>query len=77
MTNLAIITNNQGLQSALNTQFLFQIGVFTAIPMIMGFILEQGVLNVYYNISLVIYAVVNLQHRYNLLVMNGRQLSVL
>ncbi|MCO5592990.1 hypothetical protein L7F22_046994 [Adiantum nelumboides] len=40
----AIITNNRALQSALDTQFLFQIGVFTAIPMLMGFILEQGVL---------------------------------
>ncbi|KAH9316294.1 hypothetical protein KI387_024921, partial [Taxus chinensis] len=35
---------NIALEAALNTQFLFQIGVFTAIPMIMGFILEQGFL---------------------------------
>ncbi|KAI5059006.1 hypothetical protein GOP47_0025325 [Adiantum capillus-veneris] len=40
----AVIMNNRALQSALDTQFLFQIGVFTAIPMLMGFILEQGVL---------------------------------
>jgi len=33
---------NTALGAALNTQFLIQIGVFTAIPMIMGFILEQG-----------------------------------
>lgn len=39
----AQITGNTALQSALETQFLFQIGVFTAIPMVMGFILEQGV----------------------------------
>eukprot|EP00250_Pteridium_aquilinum_P008090 c17661_g1_i2 orf=354-6008(+) len=44
LKNLALLTNNQALQSALDTQFLFQIGVFTAIPMLMGFILEQGVL---------------------------------
>lgn len=40
------VVNSTALQTALNTQFLFQIGVFTAIPMIMGFILEQGVLKV-------------------------------
>ncbi|KAF7838212.1 callose synthase 10 [Senna tora] len=32
------------LDAALNAQFLVQIGVFTAIPMIMGFILELGLL---------------------------------
>ncbi|XP_054805472.1 callose synthase 10 isoform X2 [Prosopis cineraria] len=32
------------LDAALNAQFLVQIGVFTAIPMIMGFILETGLL---------------------------------
>ncbi|KAI3414751.1 uncharacterized protein J3R85_015925 [Psidium guajava] len=40
----AKITDNTALSSALNTQFLLQIGVFTAIPMILGFILEQGFL---------------------------------
>lgn len=34
------------LDTALNAQFLVQIGVFTAVPMIMGFILEQGLLQV-------------------------------
>nr|GEW97383.1 callose synthase 9 [Tanacetum cinerariifolium] len=38
------ILNNKALNTALNTQFLFQIGVFTAIPMVLGFILEQGFL---------------------------------
>lgn len=40
----ASVTKNTALNAALNTQFLFQIGVFTAIPMILGFILEQGFL---------------------------------
>lgn len=35
---------NTALNTALNAQFLVQIGVFTAIPMIMGFILELGLL---------------------------------
>lgn len=34
------------LDAALNAQFLVQIGVFTAVPMIMGFILESGLLKV-------------------------------
>jgi callose synthase len=38
---------NKALTVALNTQFLFQIGVFTAIPMILGLILEAGVLTVF------------------------------
>jgi len=38
----ADILGNTALSTALNTQFLFQIGVFTAIPMILGFILEEG-----------------------------------
>lgn len=42
----AQITDNTALSAALNTQFLLQIGVFTAIPMILGFILEQGFLRV-------------------------------
>ncbi|VFQ94453.1 unnamed protein product [Cuscuta campestris] len=32
--------------AALNAQFLFQIGVFSAVPMILGFILEQGFLRI-------------------------------
>ncbi|KAK9278786.1 hypothetical protein L1049_028364 [Liquidambar formosana] len=35
---------NTALSAALNAQFLVQIGVFTAVPMIMGFILESGLL---------------------------------
>ncbi|KAJ8436777.1 hypothetical protein Cgig2_032005 [Carnegiea gigantea] len=38
----AHIMQNAALGAALNTQFLIQIGVFTAIPMILCFILEQG-----------------------------------
>ncbi|KAJ4898380.1 Callose synthase 9 [Raphanus sativus] len=40
----AIILNDTALTAALNAQFLFQIGVFAAVPMILGFILEQGFL---------------------------------
>jgi callose synthase len=40
------IIQNAALQSALNTQFLVQIGIFTAVPMIMNLILEQGILKV-------------------------------
>ncbi|PHT93722.1 Callose synthase 1 [Capsicum annuum] len=40
----AKILENTALSAALNAQFLFQIGVFTAVPMILGFILEQGFL---------------------------------
>uniref|UniRef100_A0A0E0K806 1,3-beta-glucan synthase n=1 Tax=Oryza punctata TaxID=4537 RepID=A0A0E0K806_ORYPU len=43
----ADILQNTALNAALNTQFLFQIGVFTAIPMILGFILEFGVLTAF------------------------------
>ncbi|OEL22651.1 Callose synthase 9 [Dichanthelium oligosanthes] len=42
--NRADILQNTALNAALNTQFLFQIGVFTAVPMVLGFILESGVL---------------------------------
>lgn len=42
----ADILQNTALDAALNTQFLFQIGVFTAVPMILGFILEYGFLMV-------------------------------
>lgn len=42
----ADVLQNTALSAALNTQFLFQIGIFTAVPMILGFILEQGFLKV-------------------------------
>lgn len=42
----AAITKNTALSAALNTQFLFQIGMFTAVPMVLGSILEQGFLRV-------------------------------
>ncbi|KAL6641747.1 hypothetical protein ACP70R_019928 [Stipagrostis hirtigluma subsp. patula] len=35
---------NTALDAALNAQFLVQIGIFTAVPMIMGFILELGLM---------------------------------
>lgn len=37
---------NTALDAALNAQFLVQIGVFTAVPMIIGFILELGLMQV-------------------------------
>ncbi|XP_061360871.1 callose synthase 10 [Gastrolobium bilobum] len=40
----AKLMGNTALNAALNAQFLVQIGVFTAVPMIMGFILELGLL---------------------------------
>ncbi|XP_047982921.1 callose synthase 9 [Salvia hispanica] len=40
----ADILGNKALTAALNAQFLFQIGIFTALPMILCFILEQGFL---------------------------------
>lgn len=46
MQDRAQITDNTALETALNTQFLFQIGIFSAVPMILGFILEQGFLRV-------------------------------
>lgn len=42
----AKLQGNTALDAALNAQFLVQIGVFTAVPMIMGFILELGLLKV-------------------------------
>jgi callose synthase len=42
----AILLDDTALSAALNAQFLFQIGVFTAVPMVLGFILEQGFLQV-------------------------------
>ncbi|KAL8505877.1 hypothetical protein ACS0TY_016920 [Phlomoides rotata] len=40
----ADIAGNKALTAALNAQFLFQIGIFTAVPMILGLILEHGFL---------------------------------
>ncbi|KAG2675088.1 hypothetical protein I3760_13G168900 [Carya illinoinensis] len=40
----AKLNKNTALSAALNTQFLYQIGIFTAVPMVLGFILEQGLL---------------------------------
>ncbi|KAJ7957439.1 Callose synthase-like protein [Quillaja saponaria] len=45
----AVITKNTALTAALNTQFLLQIGIFTAVPMVLGFILEQGFLKAIVN----------------------------
>nr|KJB21395.1 hypothetical protein B456_004G018200 [Gossypium raimondii] len=44
MQRRAQIMDNAALEAALNTQFLFQIGIFSAVPMVLGFILEQGFL---------------------------------
>lgn len=49
ITDKARSLDSTALEAALNTQFLFQIGVFTAVPMIMGFILEQGLLKAVVN----------------------------
>ncbi|GAB4846294.1 Callose synthase 9 [Ancistrocladus abbreviatus] len=38
----ADILGNTALTAALNAQFLFQIGIFSAVPMILGVILEEG-----------------------------------
>ncbi|WCJ36196.1 glucan synthase-like 8 [Euphorbia peplus] len=40
----AKLLGNTALDAVLNAQFLVQIGIFTAVPMIMGFILEQGLM---------------------------------
>nr|XP_016453232.1 PREDICTED: callose synthase 10-like [Nicotiana tabacum] len=40
----AKLLGNTALDAALNAQFFVQIGIFTAVPMIMGFILELGLL---------------------------------
>ncbi|EPS67036.1 hypothetical protein M569_07740, partial [Genlisea aurea] len=45
----ANILENRSLDAALNAQFLFQIGIFSAVPMILGFILEQGFLTAVVN----------------------------
>ncbi|KAJ4962108.1 hypothetical protein NE237_022018 [Protea cynaroides] len=44
INRVAKLSGNTALNAVLNTQFLFQIGIFTAIPMIMGFIIELGLL---------------------------------
>ncbi|CAN8316738.1 unnamed protein product [Cochlearia groenlandica] len=44
ISKLAKLSGNTALDAALNAQFLVQIGVFTAVPMVMGFILELGLL---------------------------------
>ncbi|KAH7865146.1 hypothetical protein Vadar_002820 [Vaccinium darrowii] len=40
----AAALGNTSLNAVLNAQFLVQIGVFTAVPMVVGFILEMGLL---------------------------------
>jgi len=40
------VLESTALQATLNTQFLFQIGIFTAVPMIVNLILEEGILRV-------------------------------
>ncbi|KAL2492350.1 Callose synthase 10 [Abeliophyllum distichum] len=40
----AKLLGNTALDAVLNAQFLVQIGIFTAVPMVMGFILELGLL---------------------------------
>ncbi|EOA26452.1 hypothetical protein CARUB_v10022498mg [Capsella rubella] len=44
ISRVAKLSGNTALDAALNAQFLVQIGVFTAVPMVMGFILELGLL---------------------------------
>lgn len=46
ITRTSMLLGNTAFNAVLNTQFLVQIGVFTAVPMIMGFILELGLLKV-------------------------------
>lgn len=52
----AKMLGNTALNAVLNAQFLVQIGVFTAVPMIMGFILELGLLKVSQYIPLIFLA---------------------
>ncbi|XP_076938862.1 callose synthase 10-like isoform X2 [Bidens hawaiensis] len=44
ITRKSMLLGNTAFNAVLNAQFLVQIGVFTAVPMIMGFILELGLL---------------------------------
>lgn len=46
---------NTALDAALNAQFFVQIGIFTAVPMIMGFILELGLLKVWILSGVILY----------------------
>lgn len=46
ISKTAKLEGNTALDAVLNAQFLVQIGIFTAVPMIMGFILELGLLKV-------------------------------
>jgi callose synthase len=46
ISRVAKLSGNTALDAALNAQFLVQIGIFTAVPMVMGFILELGLLKV-------------------------------
>lgn len=46
ISRVAKLSGNAALDAALNAQFLVQIGIFTAVPMVMGFILELGLLKV-------------------------------
>ena len=57
---------NTALDAALNAQFLVQIGVFTAVPMIMGFILELGLLKV---------SPFNFHHYSMFIILSSRQLA--
>ena len=45
----ADVLDNLSLSAALNTQFLLQIGIFTAVPMIVEFVVEQGVTQAFFN----------------------------
>ncbi|GAB4860529.1 Callose synthase 10 [Ancistrocladus abbreviatus] len=45
----AKLLRSTALDAVLNAQFLVQIGIFTAVPMIMGFILEQGLLQAFFS----------------------------
>ncbi|CAJ2645054.1 unnamed protein product [Trifolium pratense] len=46
----AKLMGNAALDAALNAQLLVQIGVFTAVPMIMSFILELGLLKLQWEV---------------------------
>ncbi|KAH7433748.1 hypothetical protein KP509_07G083900 [Ceratopteris richardii] len=48
--DLALRNHDKPLQTALGTQFLFQIGFFTAIPMLVMFMIEEGFIKAVVNI---------------------------
>ncbi|KAI5073079.1 hypothetical protein GOP47_0011092 [Adiantum capillus-veneris] len=53
LSSLADYTHNQALRTALDTQFLLQIGIFTTIPMLVVFMLEEGFFKaIYYFIAM-------------------------